>query len=89
MFAATIYSLFIKTWAASGEARKGYEIILETRDSTIAFVIGNLTAFIVAVLAIRFFINYLKKYGFKIFGWYRIIAGIILLVLIFTGVISD
>ena len=89
MFAATIYSLFIKTWAASGEERKGYEIILESRDSTIAFVIGNLTAFIVAVLAIRFFINYLKKYGFKIFGWYRIIAGIILLVLIFTGVISD
>lgn len=89
MFAATIYSLFIKTWAASGEERKGYEIILESRDSTIAFVIGNLTAFIVAVLAIRFFINYLKKYGFKIFGWYRIIAGIILLALIFTGVISD
>ena len=89
MFAATIYSLFIKTWAASGEERKGYEIILESRDSTIAFVIGNLTAFIVAVLAIRFFINYLKKYGFKIFGWYSIIAGIILLPLIFTGVISD
>lgn len=88
MFAATIYSLFFKSWEASGIERKGYEIILESRDNTIAFVIGNITAFIVALLAIRFFINYLKKYGFKIFGWYRIIGGIILFLLIFTGVIG-
>jgi len=88
MFAATVYSLFLKTWEADGIERKGYDIILETRDNTIAFVLGNLTAFIVALLAIRFFITYLKKYGFKVFGWYRIIAGIILFILIFTGVIG-
>jgi len=88
MFAATIYSLFLKTWESDGIERKGYDIILETRDNTIAFVLGNLTAFIVALLAIRFFINYLKKYGFRVFGWYRIIAGIILFILIFTGVIG-
>ncbi|MBL7743101.1 MAG: undecaprenyl-diphosphate phosphatase [Chitinophagaceae bacterium] len=88
MFAATAYSLFVKKWEQSGIPRKGYEIILETRDNTIAFALGNITAFIVAVLAIRFFINYLKVYGFKVFGWYRIIAGIILLILLFTGVIK-
>jgi undecaprenyl-diphosphatase len=89
MFAATIYSLFLKSWEEGGEERKGYEIILESRDNTIAFVLGNLVAFVVALLAIRFFINYLKKYGFKVFGWYRIIAGIILFILIFSGVIGD
>jgi undecaprenyl-diphosphatase len=46
------------------------------------------TAFIIAMLAIRFFIQYLQKYGFKVFGWYRIIAGIILLALLMTGVIE-
>lgn len=89
MFAATVYSVFLKDWTQSGVARKGYEVILESRDHTIAFVLGNLTAFVVAILAIRFFINYLKLYGFKVFGWYRIIAGLILLVLLLTGVIGE
>jgi undecaprenyl-diphosphatase len=88
MFAATIYSLFVKKWEQSGVARKGYEIILESRENTTAFIIGNVAAFIVAILAIRFFINYLKVYGFKVFGWYRIIAGLILLALLMTGVIE-
>src|SRR5258705_825611 len=87
MFAATAYSIFMKKWLHFGEMKKGYEIILETRDNTIAFIIGNVMAFVVAIIAIRFFINYLKIYGFKIFGWYRIIAGIILLILLLTGVI--
>ena len=88
MFAATAYSIFLKKWVHFGETKKGYEIILETRDNTIAFIIGNVMAFIVAIIAIRFFINYLKKYGFKLFGWYRIIAGIILIILLLTGVIQ-
>ena len=88
MFAATAYSLFLKKWEHFGETKKGYQIILETRDNTIAFIIGNIMAFVVAIIAIRFFINYLKVYGFKIFGWYRIIAGIILLILLLTGVIQ-
>jgi undecaprenyl-diphosphatase len=85
MFAATAYSLFIKKWTGTGIERKGYEIILETKQNMIAFAVGNVMAFIVAILAIRFFINYLKVYGFKVFGWYRIIAGIILLALLLTG----
>ncbi len=45
-------------------------------------LIGNIVAFVVAMLAIKSFITYLTKYGFKIFGWYRIIVGGILLILI-------
>jgi undecaprenyl-diphosphatase len=40
------------------------------------FLVGNVIAFIVAMLAIKFFIEVLKKYGFKMWGWYRIILGI-------------
>ena len=88
MFAATAYSLFMKKWDQSGITRKGYEIITESSENTIAFLVGNVVAFIVAILAIRFFITYLKVYGFKVFGWYRIIAGLILLILLYTGAIE-
>jgi len=88
MFAATVYSLFVKNWEHDGVTRMGYEIILESTKNTVAFIVGNVAAFIVAMLAIRFFIQYLQKYGFKVFGWYRIIAGIILLILLFTGYIE-
>jgi undecaprenyl-diphosphatase len=46
-----------------------------------------MVAFIVALLAIKFFIGYLQKHGFKLFGYYRIILGIIVLALIFNGTI--
>ena len=88
MLAATTYSLFIKKWEQSGVSRKGYEIILASKENSMAFMIGNIVAFVVAILAIRFFITYLKVYGFKVFGWYRIIAGLILLVLLLTGFIE-
>jgi undecaprenyl-diphosphatase len=85
MFAATAYSIVLKKWNGSGVTKKGYELIMENHDNTIAFVVGNVVAFIVAVLAIRFFISYLQKHGFRLFGWYRIIIGVIVLVLIFSG----
>jgi undecaprenyl-diphosphatase len=50
--------------------------------------VGNIIAFIVALLAIKFFINFVKKYGFKIWGIYRIILGVVLLILIYTGYIN-
>ena len=77
MLAVTCYSVFLKTYDKSG--LKGFELILKTEDNTKMFIIGNLVAFIVAVLAIKFFIEIIKKYGFKPWGWYRIIAGILLL----------
>jgi len=88
MFAASAYSLFVKKWGPDGMTRKGYQVIMDSSDNTISFVVGNVVAFVVALLAIRFFINYLKVYGFRIFGIYRIIAGIALLILLFTKVIN-
>lgn len=49
-------------------------------------LIGNLVAFVVAMAAIKFFIDFLTKFGFKIFGWYRIVAGIIILILLFLNI---
>ncbi|HBX47169.1 undecaprenyl-diphosphate phosphatase [Limibacterium fermenti] len=49
-------------------------------------LIGNLVAFVVAMIAIRFFIDFLTKYGFKAFGVYRIVIGGVLLILIFSGI---
>ena len=51
--------------------------------------IGNVVAFVVALLAIKFFIGFLKKHGFKIWGYYRIVVGIVLLLLIYTGYIKS
>src|SRR5829696_5382260 len=85
MVAATGYSLFLKHWGEGAAAKKGYELILETSQNTTAFIVGNVVAFVVALIAIKFFISYLQKHGFRLFGWYRIIAGIILLVLVFMG----
>lgn len=48
--------------------------------------IGNLVAFVVAMIAIKTFITFLQKHGFKVFGWYRIVVGLILIVLLLLGV---
>lgn len=75
MFAATGYKLLEHYQDKGGFT--GEEIKLLT--------IGNLVAFVIAMLAIRFFITFLKKYGFRFWGFYRIIVGIALLVMIYTG----
>ncbi|MDR0937859.1 MAG: undecaprenyl-diphosphate phosphatase [Mediterranea sp.] len=77
MFAATCYKL-LKLLMSEG----GVELL---RDNLSALVIGNVVAFVVALLAIKFFISFVTKYGFKAFGWYRIIVGGIILALILSG----
>lgn len=77
MLAVTTYSLFLKTYEVS--QLKGYELLTQSNDNLKLFFIGNIVAFIVAIIAIKFFIGIIKKYGFKPWGYYRIIAGIILL----------
>ncbi|HEY8400093.1 MAG TPA: undecaprenyl-diphosphate phosphatase, partial [Cytophagaceae bacterium] len=72
MFAATAKSLY-----------DDRELLLDANISILLF--GNVIAFIVAILAIKFFIGFLNKYGFKIFGYYRIIIGLILIVLLASG----
>ena len=54
-----------------------------TNDQINFLIIGNIVAFIVALIAIKTFIGFLSKNGFKVFGYYRIIAGITLLIIHF------
>ncbi len=77
MLAVTCYSVFLKTYEAS--QMKGYELILKSDNHIQLFLIGNIVAFVVAILAIKFFIEIIKQYGFKPWGWYRIIVGSFLL----------
>lgn len=55
-------------------------------DNLITLLIGNVVAFVVAMAAIKFFIGYVTKFGFKIFGYYRIIVGVVILILLGMGV---
>lgn len=76
MFAATAYKLW-KLFTDGGSA-----LIM---DNLGTLLLGNLVAFVVALLAIKFFINYVTKYGFKAFGYYRIIVGGLILILSLMG----
>lgn len=86
MAAATLYSVLLKNCGTEDAPVKGYEMILSSHDNTMAFIVGNVVAFIVAWLAIKTFIGYITKHGFKIFGWYRIIVGAVILILHFAGI---
>jgi undecaprenyl-diphosphatase len=75
MFAATVLSLY--DFYKSGLSLASNEITL--------LVVGNIVAFGVAMLAIKSFIGFLTNNGFKLFGYYRIILGIIILFLYYLG----
>lgn len=77
MMAVTTYSVFVKEYESV--KMKGYEMLMIGENLKL-FLIGSVVAFIVAILAIKFFIGFIKKYGFRPWGYYRITAGIILLV---------
>lgn len=74
MFGATVKSIY-------DYVKDGGEV---TSEHMQLFAIGNVVAFVVAIVAIRTFITFLSKNGFKAFGWYRILVGgtIILLYLL-------
>ncbi|MDR2810819.1 MAG: undecaprenyl-diphosphate phosphatase [Tannerellaceae bacterium] len=77
MFAASAYKLLKLLLHPSGT-----EILIRNLP---ALLIGNVIAFMVALVAIRFFIGYVTRYGFKAFGYYRILVGGIILILVLTG----
>ena len=86
MLAVTVYSIFVKTWGeGTDNAQKGYEMIMATPENIKVFFLGNIIAFIVALIAVKTFIAVLAKYGFKFWGWYRIIIGIVLLVYFYNS----
>lgn len=76
MFAATAYKMLV--FYKDGPAFSTNEINL--------LIIGNVVAFIVALVAIKSFISFLTKHGFKVFGYYRIVLGLVLLTLYYLGV---
>jgi undecaprenyl-diphosphatase len=59
------------------------------KDKMYLLAIGSMVAFLVALLAIRFFITYLQRHGFKLFGYYRILAGSLIIFLIWKGIIHQ
>jgi undecaprenyl-diphosphatase len=76
MFAATLYKMY--KFYDEGSAFGSHEISL--------LIIGNVVAFVVAILAIKSFINFLTRHGFRMFGYYRIIVGLIIIILYYSGV---
>jgi undecaprenyl-diphosphatase len=76
MFAATAYKLlkFYKEGNTFG-----------TEELTL-LAVGNIAAFIIAILAIKSFIGFLTRHGFKVFGYYRILLGVVILILYYMGI---
>jgi undecaprenyl-diphosphatase len=79
MLAATVKSLY--------DMYKEQPQVLNT-DNLSTLLLGCAIAFVVALVAIKFFIGFLQKYGFKLFGWYRIVVGLALLILFYFKVIG-
>ncbi|MDB5126051.1 undecaprenyl-diphosphate phosphatase [Mucilaginibacter sp.] len=75
MFAATAKKLF--DFYREGHVVTGEEIKL--------LAIGNVIAFVVALLAIKTFITFLERRGFQLFGWYRIVVGGVIIILYLSG----
>jgi undecaprenyl-diphosphatase len=80
MLAASVKSL----WDAH---KTNPEVFVKDNMSLLAA--GSLVAFIVALVAVRFFITYLQKHGFKLFGYYRILAGSLIIFLVWKGIIHS
>jgi undecaprenyl-diphosphatase len=76
MFAATLKSMYDEK-----------ELLLQSSGREwLLLLVGNAVAFVVAYLAIKSFIAFLQKKGFRAFGWYRIALGATLLILLALGV---
>ncbi len=72
MFGASAYKLY-----------KGFDTL--TSENTGILLFGNAVAFVVALVAIKGFIYFLTRNGFRIFGWYRIVAGLVIIAMIAAG----
>lgn len=56
-----------------------------TGDEINLLIIGNVVGFVVAIVAIKTFIDVLTRYGFKVFGWYRIVIGLMIIAMLMSG----
>ena len=78
MLAATVKKLW--------DAHKEHPDLLNRQHATL-LLLSSILAFFVAIIVIRFFINAIKKYGFKPWGYYRIVAGLAMLFLLWRGIL--
>ena len=86
-FFLAVPTMFGATCLETYKMLKGGEAaILSQGDNLQMLLLGSLVAFIVAILAIKFFINYVTRYGFAAFGWYRIVVGAIIIACGLCGV---
>lgn len=76
MFAATVYKVY--DFYKDG--------ITVQSDQITMLVVGNLVAFVVAILAIRSFIGVITRYGLKAYGYYRVAVGLLIIILMMSGV---
>jgi undecaprenyl-diphosphatase len=58
-----------------------------SKDNFTLLGISSIVTFFVAIIVIRFFIGFLQKHGFKVWGYYRIIVGLVMLVLLWRGIV--
>jgi undecaprenyl-diphosphatase len=87
---AAEFSFFLAVPTMLGATAKKTYDFFKVNDSLSSeqinlLIIGNVVAFIVAIIAIKGFIGFLQKKGFKIFGWYRIIVGLALILIMLSG----
>lgn len=89
---AAEYTFFLAVPVMFGASLlKGVKFLLHnsmTSQEGIILLVGMLVAFVVSLFVIRFLMGYIKKHDFKVFGWYRIVLGIIVLICGFVGVIG-
>lgn len=89
---AAEYTFFLAVPVMFGASLlKGVKFLLHNSMSSqegIILLVGMLVAFVVSLFVIRFLMGYIKKHDFKVFGWYRIVLGIIVLICGFVGVIG-
>ncbi|MEY3417908.1 MAG: Undecaprenyl-diphosphatase, partial [Bacteroidota bacterium] len=90
--AAAEFSFFLAVptmFAATAKKLYDFSKVQTDVDALMAninlLLIGNVVAFVVAMVAIKFFIHFLTKYGFKMFGYYRIVVGACILILLALG----
>jgi undecaprenyl-diphosphatase len=69
------------------DVHKDHPDVLTGANYTL-LALASVVAFLVAILAIRSFINLLKKYGFRVWGYYRIVIGLVMLVLLWQGLVK-
>lgn len=92
--AAAEFSFFLAVPTMLGATcKKAYDLIsngggnlLTEGNNLTVLLVGSAVAFVVAIAAIKFFINYVSRYGFRAFGWYRIIVGVVILVCLACGI---